>query len=341
MNSNGREVIETGTYHPSAPSRIGKVPIQAILKGRDKEATVNEIVRIFDEYAGQVADTAPFRVLVSELCENVLAHSELTTPGYICARVLEHNNRCEIAIADTGIGIDQSFRHGTNEGALQRINDGQSAVSIALEGLSSSKPEQGRGIVRTHFGFGLFITRRLVQENHGRLTLMSGSEAVNVERYNQTRRQLSRPWRGTFVGIVLDLDYPLPLEHVYAEAEGMIIPSEAAKVATQPAVSMESQAAVPEVFTLTLSNYGTQLLTRDLGTAIRADVAGQLAAGRLVKVQLDGIEDITPSCVDEAFGKLSEVMGTEAFTERVSFEGTHPVVKTLIQFVLKTRQRSS
>ena len=53
-NTGFREVIETGTYHPSAPSRIGKVPIQAILKGREKEATVNEIVRIFDEYAGQV-----------------------------------------------------------------------------------------------------------------------------------------------------------------------------------------------------------------------------------------------------------------------------------------------
>lgn len=30
-NTGFREVIETGTSHPSAPSRIGKVPIQAIL----------------------------------------------------------------------------------------------------------------------------------------------------------------------------------------------------------------------------------------------------------------------------------------------------------------------
>jgi Histidine kinase-, DNA gyrase B-, and HSP90-like ATPase len=340
-NTGFREVIETGTYHPSVPSRIGKVPIQAILKGREKEATVNEIVRIFDEYAGQVPDTAPFRVLVSELCENVLAHSELTTPGYICARVLEGNNKCEIAIADTGIGIEQSFRQGTNEVALQRIRDGQSAVSIALEGLSSSKPEPGRGIVRTYFGLGLFITRRLVEENHGRLTLMSGSEAVNVERYSQSRRTLVRPWHGTFVAVVLDLDYPLPLEHVYGEAETKVIPTKAPGAAPPMPVPTQPQPAQPEVFALTLSNYGTQLLTRDLGTAIRADVAGQLAAGRSVKVQLDGIEDITPSCVDEAFGKLSEVMGTEAFAARVFFEGTQPIVKTLIQFVLKTRQRSA
>jgi hypothetical protein len=53
-NTGFKEVIETGTYHPSAPSRIGKVPIQAILRGGGKEATVNEIVRVFDDYAGQV-----------------------------------------------------------------------------------------------------------------------------------------------------------------------------------------------------------------------------------------------------------------------------------------------
>jgi len=340
-NTGFREVIETGTHHPSVPSRIGKVPIQAILTGRDKEATVNEIVRIFDEYAGQVPDTAPFRVLVSELCENVLAHSELSTPGYICARVLENNNRCEIAIADTGIGIEQSFQRGTNESALHRIGEGQGAVSIALEGLSSSKPEQGRGIVRTYFGFGLFVTRRLVEENHGRLTLLSGAEAVNIERYSKKNLTLGRPWQGTFVGIVLDLNYPLPLQRVYEEAEGLVIPSELATAATPPPVPAAPPTTAPEPFTLTLSNYGTQLLTRDLGTAIRADVAGHLAAGRAVKVHLDGVEDITPSCVDEAFGKLSEVMGTEAFSARVSFEGSRPVVKTLIQFVLKTRQRSA
>jgi len=340
-NTGFREVIETGTHHPSVPSRIGKVPIQAILKGREKEATVNELVRIFDEYAGHVADTAPFRVLLSELCENALAHSELTTPGYICARVFEDTNRCESAIADTGIGIDQSFRQGTNKAAIDRIVRGESAVAIALEGLSSSKPQPGPGTFKTYFGFGLFIVRRLVEVNRGRLTLLSGSEAVTVEKLSQHSRRLVRPWRGTFAGVVLDLNNPLPLEQVYADADQLMIgPHPPAE--TKPAIAaVHPTVAPPEEFALRLSNYGTQLLTRELGTAIRADVAGQLAAGRVVKVRLDGIEDITPSCVDEAFGKLSEVIGAELFGSKVSFEGGQPVVKTLIQFVLRTRQRSA
>ena len=364
-------MIETGIYHPSVPSRIGKVPIQAILRGREKEATVNEIVRIFDDYAGQVKDSSPFRVLLSELCENVLSHSELTTPGYICARVLENNNKCEIAIADTGIGIEQSFRMGTNRAALERIAKGESAATIAIEGMSSSKPEPGPGIFRTYFGFGLFITRRLIEENRGRLVILSGYDAITIERYNKTKSRLSRPWHGTFVGLVLDLANPLPLEHVYAEAHSMIGPVDLPTVvavaptvpspATKTKVAPEKPAAIvakepekkpetplvieavisaePEEHILQLSHYGTQLLTRELGTAIRADLASQLAAGRRVGVRLDGIEDITPSCVDEAFGKLSEIIGFETFRVRVRFDGGQPIVNTLIQFVLKTRQR--
>jgi hypothetical protein len=373
-NTGFKEVIETGIYHPSVPSRIGKVPIQAILRGREKEATVNEIVRIFDDYAGQVKDSSPFRVLLSELCENVLSHSELTTPGYICARVLEHINKCEIAIADTGIGIEQSFRMGTNRAALERIAKGESAATIAIEGMSSSKPEPGPGIFRTYFGFGLFITRRLIEENRGRLVILSGHDAITIERYTKTKSRLSRPWHGTFIGLVLDLANPLPLEHVYAEAHSMIGPVDApAAVAVAPTVASsappktkdasEEPAAIvvkdpekkqetpsvieavtlvePEEHTLQLSHYGTQLLTREMGTAIRADLASQLAAGRHVGVRLDGIEDITPSCVDEAFGKLSEIIGFETFGARVRFDGGQPIVNTLIQFVLKTRQRSS
>lgn len=338
-NTGFREVIQTGAFHPAVPSRIGKVPIQAIVKGREKEATVNEIVRIFDEYAGQVPDTQPFRVLLSELCENVLAHSELSTPGYVCARVLEDQNKCEIAIADTGIGIEQSFQHGTNSSALNRIENGESALTVALEGLSSSKPTPGPGIIKTHYGFGLLVARRLVEENHGRLTLLSGTEAINVERYGQTSRRVAHPWQGTFVGIVLDLAYPLPLEKVYAETEKLIIPESLLSQKPSGSPSKIVIGEAQEEVALDLRNYGTQLLTRDLGTSIRADIASHLAAGHVVRVRLDGIEDITPSCVDEAFGKLSGVIGGEAFASRVQFEGGQPVVKTLIEFVLKTRQR--
>ena len=79
-------------------------------------------------------------------------------------------------------------------------------------------------------------------------------------------------------------------------------------------------------------------MTREAGTTIRADVASLLATGRRVVVGLGGIEDITPSCADEAFGKLAEVIGFADLNSRVKFEGGQLIAHRLIEFVLKTRQ---
>jgi len=89
--------IDTVVEQPAVLSRSGRVPIQPIVGGWTYEATVNEVCRIFYEYVGHAKDTTSFRVLLSGLCANVLAHSQLTTPGYICARVLEDRERPAIA----------------------------------------------------------------------------------------------------------------------------------------------------------------------------------------------------------------------------------------------------
>jgi hypothetical protein len=66
-NTGIREVVDTGVEQPAVLSRIGRVPIQPIVGGWTTEATVNEVCRIFDEYAGQVKDTKPFRVLLGKV----------------------------------------------------------------------------------------------------------------------------------------------------------------------------------------------------------------------------------------------------------------------------------
>lgn len=351
-NTGFREVIDTGHEYPSVQRRIGRVPLQPITNRFNKEATVADITSIFEEYAGQVHDTTPFKTLLSELCENVLAHSESTSPGYVCARVLETNLRAEIAIADTGIGIRESFLRGTNSAARQRIAKGAGAIEIAVDGLNSSKPTAPAGSLRSYYGFGLLITRRLIEENRGLLTIISGNEMLTVDRYQRNQSTLPHPWPGTFVGVVLDLRNPLPLEEIYEEATSKLIPDSipaptavgaagsAVSTATAQAVGASGlQTAKPEK-KVELRHYGSELLTRDAGTAVRADLAGYLAAGQRVVVSLDGVSDITPSVADEAFGKLAETIGFENFSALVSFEGGASVVRRLVEFVLKTRSRS-
>ena len=353
-NTGFREVIDTGHETPSAFPRVGRVPLRPITSQFASEATVNDIVSIFDEYAGHVKDTNPFRVLLSELCENVLAHSEFVSPGYVCARVLDKSLKAEIAIADTGIGIAESYRRGTNTSVKERIAKGASALELAVDGLNSSKPIAVRGSTRSYFGFGLLIARRLIEENRGQLFLISGDESLQVDRFGNRLDNLSRPWNGTFIGLVIDLGNPLPLEEIYNQAAELMVPATntdprgqtAAKPPRAPHPGPQARGgdvtdepvSEREAQRFDLQNYGTELLTRDAGIAIRADIASLLAAGYDVEVVLDGITDLTPSVADEAFAKLADVMGHDAFKMRVRFIGGSVLAGRLVEFVLKTRR---
>lgn len=358
-NTGFREIIDTGHEIPSAQKRIGRVPLQPITNRFSKEATVNDIVSIFDEYSGHVEDTNPFKVLISELCENVLAHSEFTSPGYVCARVLESSGKVEIAIADSGVGIHQSYMAGTNESVKKRVEKGASTLDLALEGLNSSKPIAPAGVLRSYYGFGLLITRRLVEENRGQLFLMSGNEALFLDRHKRDRYKLDNPCKGTFIGIVLDLNNPLPLEEIYEKAvEEYAGPGVTTTKEKEPGSSKkdretkqtvpaivssenEDKKTTPPIKKIELRHYGTELLTRDAGTAIRADIAGYLVAGYMVEASLDDVTDITPSVADEAFAKLAQVVGYEVFEERVRIVGGTQLANRLVGFVLKTRQSKS
>ncbi len=352
-NTGFREIAETGHEYASVQRRLGRIPLQPITNRFNKEATVKEITSIFEEHAGHINDTEPFKVLLSELCENVLAHSESTSPGYVCARVIEsdHRDKVEIAIADTGIGILESFLQGTNPHARERIKNGALSIDIAVEGLASSKPRAKPGDLYSYYGYGLFITRRLVEENRGQLTIMSGTELLKINWNESIHQTLAQEWHGTFVGIVLDLANPLPLEEIYEEGTSLLVPQ------TQTSTEEKSGKALDKPLSITraheakdvddtgivnvqLRHYGTELLTREAGIAIRAEVASYLAGHKNVQVLLDGISDITPSVADEAFGKLAEIIGFDQFSERVKFIKGTSVIYRLIDFVIKTRARS-
>lgn len=86
-----------------------------------------------------------------------------------------------------------------------------------------------------------------------------------------------------------------------------------------------------------LRHFGTELLTREMGLAVRAEIATKLLKFEKVVVVLDGIADLTPSVADEAFGKLAEGLGHEVFGLAVEFKGGSNLVNRLIDFVIKTR----
>lgn len=342
QNNGFIDLMERGpTAAPVQQAPGYRVPIQPIVQGTNAQTTIQAICGVLATFAGQFNSEKAFTQLLSELCENTYAHADFQTTGYICSNI--HQRWLEIAVADSGIGIHESYIGGTNVEARKRIEAGYSAIDLAIDGLFSSKRDAPPGRYESHFGYGLFIVRRLIEENWGRLTVISGKEGLNIERHRRDQVHLTNAWGGTFVGLLIDVTRPLPLEAVYEQAieetigtrpaPGAVIQERTNTVDSTPSDPDEGESSTIEV----LQHYGSQLLTRETGIALRADIATALAGGGIVAVQLQGVEDVTPSVADECFGKLAASLGRDEFDRRVRLTGASALMLRLIQLVVVNR----
>jgi STAS-like domain of unknown function (DUF4325)/Histidine kinase-, DNA gyrase B-, and HSP90-like ATPase len=335
------------------------VPLQPVVVGRSTEQVLDRVYHMIDDWAAEERDTSPFKTVLSELAENILVHSEASTPGYVHAKL--HRTavaeRCEIAFADSGIGIRSSYLEGTNDVVKERIKNGASPVQVAVDGLNSSKPRDISPGGRSHFGYGLFTVKRLIELNRGKMTVISGDEYITLDRYKQRIGRLNNPWPGTIVALVIDLANPLALAEVYAEEVTRLVrepqeqletmaarrtgslgeaPEEMASAPQSPAMKQQSG----EEKRLVVRDFATKLLARETGLIIRAEIATLLVDGAVVEVDLDGVEDITPSVADECFGKLAIRLGESKFQSRIIFRGGSPLLHRLIEFVVANRLRA-
>ena len=354
-NCGFREVVETGHENPSAQRRLGRLPLRPLSNRLNKDSAVQEITSIFEEYSGHLADPRPLTTIIGELCENALTHSEFASPSYVCARVLEgaEKRSVKIAICDSGIGFRRSYHDGTNDEVKARITRGASPIELALDGFNSSKPVATSKSILSYYGFGLYITRMLVERNRGQLLILSHGDGIQLSYMSKRNLTLNNAFPGTFVAVVLDPDNPLPLEEIYEDAVHSYVGDETPNSKVAPSSKIKSirphsdpmVAGKPETpdighlepSVLELKHFGTELLTRETGLAVRAELATQILLRRRVIVDLDGISDITPSVADEAFAKLAEGLGLETFEMSVEFRGGTSLAKRLIDFVMKTR----
>ena len=346
------DIVESEYESPKMTFKgASNVPLQPVVVGRSTDEALDRVHRMVDEWAGYLHDTSAFRTILSELAENILVHSAAESPGYVHARVHRgaYGEKCEITFADSGIGILHSYLDGANEDVKSRIKAGASSVKIALDGLSSSKPKEVSPGGRSYFGLGLYTVKKLMEYNRGRMTVISGSEYVTLDGYREAADSLDGYWQGTIVSLVVDLGNPLPLERVYEEEVSRIVPTQTSSTKQAGGVSANSGALRPEqaqapagggrvgAKQLVMKEIGPQLLSRETGLAARAELATLLADGAIVEVDLDGVEDITPSVADECFGKLAQRLGEEKFKARVLLRGGSTVLHRLIEFVVAIR----
>jgi len=178
--------------------------------------------RIVELFAGHIdldqEARDPLKISFAELVENVYRHAESNSPAYVMAQAYPATQKLHVAIVDTGIGVYNSFRNSEDAAIRARARTELQAIRMAVEKRVTSKTE-------LHSGYGLFVVRRLVEENCGTMLVMSGRTTLKFwghrdwrERIGpQDRAEPNRAWKGTEVSLMFQLDRPLPLLQVYGE----------------------------------------------------------------------------------------------------------------------------
>lgn len=136
-----------------------------------------------------------FIVALSEVCQNIVEHSEnrgfVGIQKYRSARL--DRNIVKIAVMDAGIGFHRSL-----SGRFRLRNDREAIEKALLEG-ASRHADEGRG-------HGLAAVRRFVTQWQGRLSIRSGTARVSlVPEWSRTKAQERNltPFPGAQINIFL------------------------------------------------------------------------------------------------------------------------------------------
>lgn len=89
-----------------------------------------------------------------------------------------------------------------------------------------------------------------------------------------------------------------------------------------------------------LPHRATDFVTRDVGRLLRADLLtfeSQIDPVERITVDLTGVNLLTPSFVDEFFGRTAAEMGLERFKARFRISGISSEFRSLINNVVRNR----
>lgn len=153
----------------------------------------------------------------AELIENSIKHGEITSPAWLFANYHPEPQYLHVCICDRGIGIQKSFSKSENKDISDMARESEIWIKRATDALVTSK-KQG------HAGYGLFVVRELCRLNKGQFLLISGPASYRLTHRLLTTGELREEestylrdvkWKGTFLGIMLNLQNPVDLAPIY------------------------------------------------------------------------------------------------------------------------------
>ena len=141
-------------------------------------------------------------IILSEIFDNFYAHANTKTPPICCVQNWLTSKYIEIALADIGIGIRNSLK---NTYDLENIN----ACELACGNGISSKIDEN------HSGYGLFFTKRFIQENNGTMSLNSQGDFYIVSSKAEYASKAKRSLLGTCISLVINKEVSVNCEDFF------------------------------------------------------------------------------------------------------------------------------
>ncbi len=154
---------------------------------------------------------AALDICLTELAENIYFHADSSHGGFAAAQTFKNSREIEIAIVDLGVGIARSL--SANPDYAEEASDDISAIKAAIRPLVTATPERNSG-------YGLALTRFLLEINDGRLIVWSGRGFVQFGEKHIEKRVENLP--GTIVALRLHTDRPFDIARAYERLNSAI-----------------------------------------------------------------------------------------------------------------------
>jgi hypothetical protein len=134
------------------------------------------------------------QLVISEIFQNFYAHADIDQPPICCVQDWSSSDYMEISIADNGIGINNAL-----SSVLENHPPCTNPCRIACD-LGVTSCLHGKGKLGTsHSGYGLYYTKRFIEENTGILFLFSGDTCYINKNGTEYDRILPYSWQGTVI----------------------------------------------------------------------------------------------------------------------------------------------
>lgn len=151
-------------------------------------------------------------VILAEIFQNFYAHAEYDKPPICCVQDWKTSNYLEISMADKGIGIRESLKT-----VLEDYPEETNPCQIACENGISSKLNIVGTLGTKHSGYGLFYTKRFIEENKGKLYLLSEDKCYEVDSNEEKSYTLNYRWKGTAIRLIINKSVPIDCTNFYQQ----------------------------------------------------------------------------------------------------------------------------